>query len=290
MKKSLQYLGSILLTLLLIFSMLGTVGVMLVRHRALNPTTCKQLIESENLPTQVHDSLHAYYVQQENTTGIPVSAYENILAEDCLREMMETSVQRGFAYLNGETDTVKAQLDFAVLESDLTAFFNKYAEENNCEKDAVFDETLAKAISTAESNIQVSTDIFRFASLEDAGVLKKAKRVMPYLPKLEIACIAADVLLMILLVILHRKKLRDVVYWIASAVFCASNLMLVPALWVEKTQWFDRFAVKSAQIFAAVTGYLYGLTGAVITVGICGLVLAILLWGLRLIGKKQQSV
>ena len=262
---------------------------MIAKSRALNPETCRRLICTENLPKQVHDSLHKYYVQQENTTGIPAEVYANAIAEDQLRGMMTAAISGGFAYLNGTAETVKTDISFSVLESDLTAFFNQYAEENGYEKDAVFHETLAKAIEAGKSNISVATDVFRFASLEDAGVLKKARNVLPLLPKLMIACIAADVVLLVILLVMYRKRVRDAIYWVAASIFCASNLMLVPALWIEKNQWFDRFAVKSAQIFAAVTGYLYGITGTVIKVGVAGIVLAVILWIVRMIGKKEEN-
>ena len=67
-------------------------------------------------------------------------------------------------------------------------------------------------------------------------------------------------------------------YRLGSAVLVGSLLLLIPAAWLQLTHWFDRFAVKSDHVFAAVTGYLYTLTGTAITAGAAGIVLALCLF------------
>jgi hypothetical protein len=62
----------------------------------------------------------------------------------------------------------------------------------------------------------------------------------------------------------------------------------VPAVYLQATNWFDRFAVKSDQVFAAVTGYLYKMTGTVITAGVIGLVLAVCLYLLRAVMRRKE--
>lgn len=281
MKKAIQYLFSVLLSLLLIFSLLGTAGTLLLDKKALNPDTCKELIRTQNLPSRISTSMNAYFTQQENTTGITAKTYENSIAPLQLEKLMTAYIENGFAYLNGEAETIGITADFSAMEKDLTEFFNQYAEDNHCAKDAVFEKALADSIASAEESILISTDVFRFMTLDDAGVMAKAKKVMPYIPKLEIACIAADVILLALLILVHRKALRGSIYWLANAIFGASVILVLPTAWINYTNWFDRFAVKSEQIFAAVTGYLYGMTNAAMTVGICGIVLAVLLWILQ---------
>lgn len=276
--KPIHYICSVILTLLLIISLIGTTGALLCRQKALSSDFCNSLVEKKELPQKVAGNLSGFFKEQENTTGIPSECYESVLDESFLAGAISASIDNAFAYLNGETDTVGTNPDFTKLESDLTAFFSQYADENGYEKDAVYDETLAKAISNAEQNVKTTADVFRFASLADAGLMAKAKKVMPYLPKLLFACIAADIVLILLLMLTNRKALRRVIYWIGTALFAASLLMLVPCAWVQATHWFDRFTVKSDQIFAAVTGYLYGLTDAVIDLTIRGLVMAAICW------------
>ena len=81
-------------------------------------------------------------------------------------------------------------------------------------------------------------------------------------------------LLMLVLSILYRREPAMLCYWGGTAVLVSSVLMLIPALYLQGTRWFDRFAVKEDAVFAAVTGYLYSMTGTVITAAIIGIVLA----------------
>lgn len=288
MKKPLQYLVSVILTLLLTFSLIGTVAVLLVGGKALNPKTCTNLIVTQNLAEKVHTSLHATFTQQENTTGIPVTVYEHAIAQDQLAVMISDSIENAFSYLEGEAENIGITPDFTVLEADLTEFFTSYATENGFAQDETFDQALSDSIAAAEQMIQTNADVFRFASLADAGLMAKVRRVMPWITRGTVVAIVATVALVFLLLLMHRRDMRQALYWIANALCSASLLMLLPTAWIHVTRWFDRFTVKSDQTFAAVTGYLYGLTGTVIVIAIIGFVLAIALWVLFGVLRRSQ--
>ncbi len=288
MKKPHTYILSVLLTLIVILSLLGRSGALLLRVRALNPATFTQIVNEKALPARVQDELRSFFKEQENASGIPASVYDNAIAEDQLRPIILDTVSNAFSYLNGKTDTLGITPDFMVLNADMTAFFEQYAADNNYEKDALYDETLAKAVKAGSENIQSACDVFRISLLAQAGLLKKVRRVMPYLSYAIIGALCMLVLAVILLVIVNRKEKREVCYWVGTAVLVSSLLMLVPAVYLQATNWFDRFAVKSDQVFAAVTGYLYKMTGTVITAGVIGLVLAVCLYLLRAVMRRKE--
>lgn len=290
MNQPLKYLGSVLLNLLLVFTLAGAALLALVQFRALDADTCNRILSEKNLEVRVQENLSAYYNEQANTSGIPASVYTDSLTTEQLKGIITESINHAFAYLHGKQDTVAIEADFTLLEDNLTAFFIQYAEENGYQQDAAFDKTLQNAIDTAKTNILTTADVFRFSTLHEAKVLSKLRPYVPWVARGLWLCIGASVVLLALLAVLHRKTLSQLIYWGASAVCAASLLMLIPAAVIHFSRWFDRFAVKSDQIFIAVTSYLYGLTGAAIVIGCVGLAIAAALWiGFALLCRKART-
>lgn len=281
MKKPITYLFSVLLTLLLIFSLIGLTLCGLIRFRALDPDTFTLVVNEQALPIHVQDELQIYFSEQENATGIPAYVYAEPVEATQLRPIILERVRVAFDYLNGKTDSLAVSPDFSMLEQSLTAFFEQYAEENNYQKDALYDETVANAIESAKTNISSACDVFRIELLDKAGLLKKVRRYMPLLNPALIGCACAAILALILLAVVNRKEKGQIFYWLGTGVLVASLLMLAPAVYLQATRWFDRFAVKSGQVFAAVTGYLYKMTGTVITAAVIGIVIALCCYLLR---------
>ncbi len=278
MNRPITYLCNVIVTLLLIFSLTATALLTVVQCYSLRADTCIALLEKHQLADRVYDNLDSYYREQANTSGIPASVYMDSISKEQISEIISASVGNAFAYLHGADTMEQAEVDFSKLEENLIAFFRTYAEENGYEKDAAFEKTVDTAVDNAKRNILTTADVFRFYTLYDAKVLDTARTAMPLVPKALAAGIVLTVMLLGLLVWMHRKRMYQVLYWIAAALFASSALLILPMAWINGTRWFDRFAVKSDQIFAAVTGYLYGNTGMVLTVGIIGVVLAAVLW------------
>lgn len=278
MRKPLTYLMSVLTTLLTVFCLLGLTAGALLQLKALQPDTFTGIIRSNNLAASVHTHLENYFAEQENVTGIPATAYERAITEDKLHEILLGTVDQAFSYLNGKSEEIEPSPDMPELEADLRAFFEQYAADNHYEKDSTYDEVVDKAIRSAKDNILSSCDVYRFSMLGEAGLMKKARRALPQTKYLMIGCGAGILVLLIILLMLHRQDKPVVLYWLGCAVLVSSLLTLIPAAWLQITHWFDRFAVKSDQVFTAVTGYLYTMTGTVITVSVIGILLSFCLF------------
>ena len=289
MKKASTYLFSVFLTLLMIVSLLGTVGLFLMRFRALSAGTCLQLIQKQNLSERVAQSLEKYYQEQENTSGIPLSVYEDSITTSECDKYIRSSITNAFGYLNGTVDEFGIKPDFAELKADMTAFFEDYAEKNDYEKDEVYENKLKQVLQTEQAYIQTECDVFRFATLQEAGLLDKVKPYVPWVNIGLIGCLIADAVLFVLLLVVNRKEKQHVWYWTGNAFLISAILMMVPSIWLNVTRWFDKFAVKTDQIFAAVTGYLYGLTHAVITAAGVGILVAVCFYILFVIQHRMRN-
>lgn len=288
MKRPIQYLLSVMLTLLLVFTTAGSVILGILQYRALDAVTCNQILAEKNLDVRVLENLTAYYTEQVNTSGIPADVYTKSLSTEQIKGIIEQSIDNAFGYLHGTQDFTTVDADFSLLEENLTAFFKQYAEENGYQQDKTFEKSLQTAIDNAKTNVLTTADVFRFQTLYEAKVLTKLRPYVPWVSRGLIICIAASVILLVMLALLHRKELKTLLYWAASALFTASLLMLVPAMVIHFSRWFDRFAVKADQIFVAVTSYLYDMTAAVMVAGCIGIVIATALWlGFGLLRRKK---
>ncbi|MDD5946300.1 MAG: hypothetical protein PUC41_00685 [Oscillospiraceae bacterium] len=290
MKRPIQYLLSVVLTLLLVFTTAGSVALGILQFRGLDATTCKQILAEKNLDARVLENLTAYYTEQINTSGIPAEVYTKSLSVEQIKGIIAQSIDNAFGYLHGTQDSVAVDADFSLLEENLTAFFKQYAEENGYQQDKAFEKSLQTAIDNAKTNVLTTADVFRFQTLYEAKVLTKLRPYVPWVGRGMLICIASSVILLALLALLHRKELKTLLYWAASALFTASLLMLVPAAVIHFSRWFDRFAVKADQIFVAVTSYLYDLTASVMIAGSVGIAIAIALWVGFWLLRRQKTV
>ena len=280
MTKASTYIASVIFTLLLIFVMIGAAVTGVLRFCALDTKTPLSIVETQELAARVHSALETTVRQQESTTGIPADVYAASITEEQLTPIIRDTVTNGFAYLRGDTASLGVQPDFSQLESDIRGFFESYAKEHSVEQDETFEEAVRSATNAAKQTILTACDVFRFGSLNDAGVVKAAKVYVPWAGVAALAMIAAVILFAGLIFLANFHARGDGFYWCATASLISSLLVLIPTAWLHHTRWFDRFAVKTDQTYAAVTGYLYANTKALICTAIGGILAAAVLYAI----------
>ena len=275
MKRISTYLTGVFLTVFLIFSCILAILCGAVRFQMLKTAAVLPIVAEQRLPEKVQNTLLTEFSAAESTTGIPASVYEDAITTEQLEPMILDGITNGFSYLRGETAKLEISHDFSALDEKITAFFEDYAAKNNIAKDAAYDEAVKAAKANAEERILSACDVFRFGTLSDAGVLKTAKVFIPWAGFAVAAAFGAVILFMLLLFFANHREPETAFYWIGTGALIASLLLLIPAVWLQHTRWFDRFAVKTDHTFAAVTGYLYGGTHAVILASVWGIIAAV---------------
>lgn len=293
MKKASTYIISVIFTLLLIFLMIVAVLAGVLRWCALDTDTVLSIVASEDLADRVQNALETNAKQQESTTGIPADLYADAISTDKLDPIIRDTVTNGFAYLRGDTASLGVSPDFSELESSIRSYFISYAEEQHIVQDEQFEKAIRSTIDAAEANILAACDVFRFGSLNDAGVIKEIKSYIPWAGAGALAMIAVVLLFVLLIFLTNVHEHGNGFYWCGTAALIASVLLLIPSVWLYQVRWFDRFAVKTDQTFAAVTGYLYTNTKAVIVTAIAGIAVSFvmyLIFGLIRRHKHKREV
>ena len=275
MKRASTYITCVILTVFLIFSCILAILSGAVRFRMLNTDAVLPLVTEQQLADKVRTTLETDFQAAESTTGIPAAVYADAITADKLEPMIRSGISNGFAYLRGDTAKLEITHDFQALDDSISAFFEDYASKHGVAKDEAYETAVKNAKANAEERILSACDVFRFGMLADAGVLATAKRFIPWAGYAVAAAFGAVILFMLLLFFSNHREPETAFYWIGTGALVASVLLLVPAVWLKQTRWFDRFAVKTDHTFAAVTGYLYSGTGAVITAALGGIAAAV---------------
>lgn len=272
-----RYLPSVLLSILLVFMTLAATLCLYAKYSLTHEKVCTELIAQEQLDVRVRENLNTYFSDRASSTGIPAATYMEHLSEEQLQQAIADSITNAYAYLNGNANAIGFRMDFTELEASVKQFFNDYADSIGHTKDEAFDKKVNATIDAAETQILTTADVFRFETMESAGLLGKVKRVMPYLDGALAGSLIGLLLLLLGLWLVHRKQPRMLLYWIGSSTLIASVLALIPLIYVKATDYFAGFSIKSTQIYAAVTGLLNRVTSQLFWIAIILLLCSILL-------------
>ncbi len=205
---------------------------------------------------------------------MPAEVFADAITEEKLEPIIRDTISNGFAYLRGDSASLGIQPDFSELESNIRTFFEQYAAEQEIEKTETYEKAVYSTIDSAESGILSACDVFRFSTLNEKGLIRQAKPYVSWAGAAALGLMAAVGLFALILFFINMHEPEHGLYWTATAALIASALLMIPAVWLQQERWFDRFAVKTDQTFAAVTGYLYTITHAVIVTAAAGLIAA----------------
>ena len=137
------YIGRIILTILLAFSVAGYIGLS-AAGTLFNEDIYIDIINEEDLAGKAQTALQKDFQAEYNTTMIPPEVYMDAIPPEWTVKTMCETAQTAVAYItNGD---LAYETDYTALEESITAYFHEYAESIDYEPDEVFDEKLAETI------------------------------------------------------------------------------------------------------------------------------------------------
>lgn len=263
----------VLLTILLTFTVLGTMISGYAGYLLSSPQICITQIEKQNVAEKVHDSIESYFTSQYQTTAIPPETYLDVITEDWIADQLANRVQSEYARLNNAD--LLYHLDMTDLEAALTQFFSDYAVENGYPKDTVYEEKLQETIEKARTELTSQLDVYHFTTMQNANIFNKLIGKQIYLWLLCGGCGILSLLLLVILVLLERKGEWGKLYFPGCALLMNGIFLTVPTAWALATSYFSGLAIKVPAVYAALTGVLYHCTRVGLIAGIVLLVLGL---------------
>lgn len=260
----------VLLTILLTFTVLGTLMSGYAGYLLSSPQVCVTQLEKQNVAEKVHDSVESYFTSQYQTTAIPPETYLAVVTEDWIADRLEEQVTAKYEILNGSK--LAYEMDMTDLETALTQFFSDYAEEINYPKDTVYEEKLQETIEKARTELTSQLDVYHFTTMQNANIFNKLIGKQIYLWLLCSCCGILSLLLLVILVLLERKGEWGKLYFPGCALLMNGIFLTVPTAWILATSYFSGLAIKVPAVYAALTGVLYHCTRVGLIAGIVLLV------------------
>lgn len=272
MKVSEKYILNLILSILMVFSLLGAVGMCFVKNHLLNETTYIQNSERNDIPQMTYDEINTYFTNSTDYSKIPADVYMSAITVEDVKSIINLKIQWLFDYITaGNSKTLVDKNDYteihlySALEKSITDYFDEFAKENNVEIDEAYNTQLRNTIDTAISEIDNYTDIYLIDLVEKTGVIEKIRKYYDLINILMYVCIAAAVLFAVLIVISTRKRIANMLYWLSLSGICMSILTLIPTLWLKISGVTNKLIIRNKCVYSAYTGFLSNSINSLLT-------------------------
>lgn len=276
MKSLKTYLPSLLLSIFLTFVFLGT-SILITADRLASVSSLKELSEKNKIVPMVRTQLVNHFEDKYNETGVPAEIYTDYITDDYIRSVIEININAGFERMNGGKFDNRSGIENPQLEESITTFFNDYADSIGYVRDDAYEEKLQNTIDSAYNVISDSCDIYKFDTINNEGLFAKAGGIYRNLGRLTLAAAGAAILLTVIILLINRKGITSLLYWLGSSALVSGIIGIIPCIYLNAVNYFDSFVIKQPQIFTAFTGLMYKAVDSFMTsqivIAISGIVL-----------------
>ena len=257
MKKINHYFPNLILSVIFVFSFIGLSLTTEAKDKLLSSSFYISSAEKHDIYLRVTNHADDYFTKSYAVSGIPAEVYMDGLDDKTIKDAVDGKIENFFDYVSGKSSKIEeTEIDFSVLEKNLTDYFSEFAEENNVEVNEDFTKQLDKTIETAESEIDSFTNIYMMDYMEKAGIPQTLRKVYPIIAAAPFVFMGVLLVGLVILILLNRKNLRFVFYWISTLGICASVIILIPCIILKYSDYFSRLVMRNDYIYYAVTGLL----------------------------------
>ncbi len=272
MNSKLKFILSMFISLFLIFGIIVTYIGYLGKYLLSSSDFCISQIENTNIAQTVYDNLELTFDSQYSTTAIPAEVYMDCIDVEWIENTMKEHVYSSYSLLQGTAEQVAYSPDYTELEASITQYFEEYAQQNNYQKDEVYNQKLTQSIENAKTIINNSTDIYKLEVMKKANIWSKAGKLKNIIEKIVPVCTISVIVLIVILILF-----KNPVYWIGTSLFASGAILTVPTVWVLASSVIRSFSIKEVAIYTVVTGAMTQLTEIVMISGIIMLVIGIIM-------------
>lgn len=280
------YIGRIILTILLAFSVAGYIGLS-AAGTLFNEDIYIDIINEEDLAGKAQTALQKDFQAEYNTTMIPPEVYMDAITPEWTVKTMCETAQTAVAYITNAD--LAYETDYTALEESITAYFHEYAESIDYEPDEVFEEKLAETIENAEAKINSRLDAFYMQALKDNGILEKVRGISFYLVIAAWALAGISVLLAAVLVLLDRNNGWRRLYFSGTGLFAGGALMTIPGAYLLFSDIISSFSIKDPVIYPAITGVMETAAHSLFTKAVFFAAMGLVLIGVTVAFNRKKT-
>lgn len=261
MKKLYHYPPMLILAILASIAVAAFELCAFAKYMVLNPDYYLWVIQDSKVEEAMYDEVDAYFENLAGPSQIPKEVFTKSLDKKRLGAAARSLTRNSISYIIGQTpEKPTVQYDFTQLENDITEYIETYSEANNYEKDDEYYALIDNTIKVSEEFITRHFDVMLMKRLANSGYVSTVRKVYSLISAVMLVAGVVAVTLIIFMIVIDRKHLFDMFYWIGTVAFCAGGLLLIPSFYLSYTNYFDGFFVEDESVYRAMTGVLYGIT------------------------------
>ena len=276
MKNKLTLVLRIIVCMLMVFSIIGTCGVV-IADRVYTPEYLRSQVSRTDTYENAYNSLMKHFSDNYSISNIPIEVYESSFTSDWMKSAVDEKINSFF-------EKREAEIDCSEAEKNITEYFESYAHEAHVIKDETYEKELDEAITYAEKTALEQADVYSLAVMERAGISAKVSACAALARKYMWVCIAAVAVLVVLLILLKRS-----LYWIGTALFASGMIMTIPTVIVKAEGLINKFSLKDYTTYTLVTGTMDSLATVVMMIGIIMLAVGVVMIATHLIMQNKSK-
>ena len=289
-----KYVPCLILSVLLVFSLIGFAAAFNFNFIALSEGTYISASEENDVPRKAHDEMETYFTHSEDYSGIPADVYMSALPVEAVKDIINSKINKVLLYLkmeNAELDTASDH-DYSDLRKNITDYFDTFAKKNNVKVDKEYTTQLNNTVEKATNEIESFADVYMFREISKTGLLKKTKDIYPDLTPATYAMGALSLLFILILMAICLKRVGLGCFWTGISSMCAAVIMLIPTLYIKLSGFTDRLIVDNESIYSAVTGAVSKIISTLVYFE-CGMfvfgILMLLIYALSSLKRRKKA-
>ncbi len=252
---------SILVSVMLIFSSVLTVAVWTVFPFLKSEDCIKSRLSATGTYENVYLDLMKKYDEMSAVTSIPADVYKSSVSPEDIKDEMNYLISAYYSDIK-EVSAPELHTGFGQLTENITDYFEKYSAENHVIKDEVYAQRLESAVQNANMTTGSYIDVCRFGVVSKTSLWPLIHRAAEYISAAAYGLLAADAVLIVLLVLL-----RSPLYWTGASAFASGLILTVPSLYVVLSDTVMKFSVKDFTVFTLFTDIMTSCVRSVLVSG-----------------------
>ncbi len=265
MKRLYHYSAMLVLTILSIISLLVFEVSAYTHFVVFQPQIYYESMLKGRVDEIIYNDLVEYFQGFSGPTGIPAEVFTAPLNQEELFEASYWLTVDSLIYLVDETATEPTvTYDFSKVENYVDAYIEQYSDYNNIPKDKNYYALIQNTHQTIESQIKGQLDVALLYKLAQSSYVNG---IRDYAANVQLRLIVSGILLVLFvaaMIIVDRKHPRDLPYWFGITLVISSAIILAPALYLDKINYFDNFFMRSDNVYKTVTNVCHYVLSSVI--------------------------
>lgn len=274
---------SFIISLLLMFTLLLTQGLIFFKQTIIDDSYYRQIISNNDTTNKIYENIYKdiNYILLSN--NIPVSVSKDIITVAEIDDYIENSISNVESFSLGRSEEIPVLNVDAYMER-LNLSINTYIKDNNVGLTKSTAAVFAEVKKSAKEVISSELEMVDYNSLSKSGAGQKLQKVVTTLSdsKVFLGLIIADVILSILLIIIWRRRIHRASAWVGYSFVSSGLLVSIVAYSGIISKFYENAAVPSIylkeNISSIIEGYFNSLSKIGIVFVLIGLLFMIFNW------------